>query len=214
MYNLLLIGERIKSTRKERDMTLDDVARAVGVARSTIQRYEAGLIATPKIPVLVAVAKALDVNEHWLMGMSEEKNTTPDFKASDDDRVPIPLLGEVSAGLGRYAQDNVVGYIFEDRVGVGSEEDYVYLKVVGDSMYPEFKDGDLVLVKCQPVVDSGCYGVVMVDDELGVVKRIIYGGGFIELQSVNPMYPPRRFEGEDMERIRVFGLVKGMKRVF
>ena len=123
-------------------------------------------------------------------------------------------MGEVSAGLGRYAQDNVVGYIFEDRVGVGSEEDYVYLKVVGDSMYPEFKDGDLVLVKCQPVVDSGCYGVVMVDDELGVVKRIIYGGGFIELQSVNPMYPPRRFEGEDMERIRVFGLVKGMKRVF
>jgi len=127
MYNLLLIGERIKSTRKERDMTLDDVAKAVGVARSTIQRYEAGLIATPKIPVLVAVAKALGVNEHWLMGVSEEKHTPQDLKPSNDDRVPVPLLGEVSAGLGSYAEDNIVGYIFEDRAGVGNDEDYVYL---------------------------------------------------------------------------------------
>lgn len=212
MYNLKLIGERIKTTRKEKDMTLDDIAKAVGVARSTIQRYEVGVIVAPKIPVLMAIARVLKVNEKWLMGLSDSKDIA--VENNDDDRVAIPLLGEVAAGMGSYASDNIVGYIFEDRASIGNEDEYAYLKVVGDSMYPEFKAGDLVLVRCQPTVESGSYAIVMVDDELGVVKRVIYGNEFIELQSVNPMYPPRRFEGEDVSRIRIFGLVKGMKRIF
>ena len=213
MYNLELIGERIKLTRKEKDMTLDDIAKAVGVARSTIQRYEVGVIVAPKVPVLMAIARVLKVNEKWLMGLSENKEISTESN-TDDDRVAIPLLGEVAAGMGSYAADNIVGYIFEDKASLSGEDEYAYLKVVGDSMYPEFKAGDLVLVKCQPTVESGSYAIVMVDDELGVVKRVIYGNEFIELQSVNPMYPPRRFEGEDVSRIRIFGAVKGMKRVF
>lgn len=212
MYNLILIGERIKSTRKELGMTLDDVAKKVSVARSTIQRYEKGLITSPKIPVLAAIAQALGVNDRWIMGISDDKTITNNNV--NEDKIPIPVLGEVAAGLGSYAQDNIVGYIFEDRAFVNENKEYAYLKVVGDSMYPEFKDGDLVMVQCQPTVDSGSYAVVMVDNDLGVVKRIVYGNSFVELQSVNPMYPPRRFEGEDISRIRIFGLVKGMKRIF
>lgn len=213
MYDLKLIGERIKTTRKEKDMTLDDIAKAVGVARSTIQRYEVGVIVAPKVPVLMAIARVLKVNEKWLMGLSDDKQIRVESN-SDDDRVAIPLLGEVAAGMGSYASDNIVGYIFEDKASIGNEDEYAYLKVVGDSMYPEFKAGDLVLVKCQPTVESGSYAIVMVDDELGVVKRVVYTNDFIELQSVNPMYPPRRFEGEDVARIRIFGVVKGMKRIF
>ena len=41
--------------------------------------------------------------------------------------------------------------------------------------------------------EFGSYAVVMVDSELGMVKRVIYGNNFVELQSVNPMYPPKRF---------------------
>ena len=64
----------------------------------------------------------------------------------------------------------------------------------------------------QASVDSGSIAVVIVDDEDGVIKRVVYGDDFIELQSINPMYPPRRFEGRDVLRIRVFGLVKEVKR--
>ena len=34
----------------------------------------------------------------------------------------------------------------------------------------------------------------MIDEEDGVVKKIVYGPDFIELHSINPMYPVRRFE--------------------
>lgn len=213
MYNLKLIGSRIKEVRKEKNMTLDDVAKTVGVAKSTIQRYEAGLISAPKLPVLVAIANALDVSESWLKGMSDDKTIVKKADINTD-RVPIPVLGEVSAGLGKYAADNITGYIMEDKKQMTSDCEYVYLRVVGDSMYPEFKDGDLVFVKCEPSVISGEYAVVMVDNEMGVVKRVVYGDDYIELQSVNPMYPPRRFNGADAEKIRIFGKVKGMKRMF
>jgi phage terminase large subunit len=56
--------------------------------------------------------------------------------------------------------------------------------------------------------------VVMIDEEDGVVKKIVYGPDFIELHSINPMYPVRRFENEDVTRIRVFGLVREIKRKF
>lgn len=42
----------------------------------------------------------------------------------------------------------------------------------------------------------------------GVVKKINFGKNFMELLSINPMYPPRLFENEEVERISIVGLVK------
>lgn len=66
------IGNRIKYARNLRDVTLDDIAKKVGVAKSTIQRYENGKINTIKIPVVESIALALNVNPSWIVGKSEE----------------------------------------------------------------------------------------------------------------------------------------------
>ena len=42
------IANRIKTVREKRGLTLEDIATATGVARSTIQRYETAKIGTPK----------------------------------------------------------------------------------------------------------------------------------------------------------------------
>lgn len=216
MYDTALIGQRLKQRRKELGLTLDDIANSICVAKSTIQRYEAGFIKSPKIPVIESIARVLHVSTDWLLGKSDvsapTKSPLPAENASC--RAPIAILGLVAAGQGAFAENQITGYLHEDEANLLPGEDYVYLKVVGDSMYPEFKPGDLVLVQCQPTVDSGSYAVVIVDNEDGVVKRVEYGKDFIELHSVNPMYPPRRFEGKDIQRIRIFGLVKGMRRTF
>ena len=215
MYDTALIGARLKQRRKELGLTLDDIAISIGVAKSTIQRYEAGFIRTPKIPVIASIARVLHVSEDWLFGKSEGLAPAKAyFTKENKNRAPIAVLGLVAAGQGAFAEDQITGYIHEDEANLLPGQDYVYLKVVGDSMYPEFKPGDMVLIQCQPTVDSGSYAVVIVDDEDGVVKRVEYGNDFIELHSVNPMYPPRRFAGRDTERIRIFGLVKGLRRTF
>ena len=66
------LGDRIKLARKLRGMTLDAVAREVGVHKSTIQRYEKNEYANPKLPVIESIARALSVNPSWLAGMSSD----------------------------------------------------------------------------------------------------------------------------------------------
>lgn len=61
------IGNRIKTRRKELSLTLNDIGNIVGVASSTIQRYENGTISQYKLPVLESIAKALNVNPTWLV---------------------------------------------------------------------------------------------------------------------------------------------------
>lgn len=69
--DLELLSARLKSARKLRGKTLDDVAASVGMNKSTIQRYETGFIRSPKIPILREIAKYLDVNLDWLLGTDE-----------------------------------------------------------------------------------------------------------------------------------------------
>lgn len=72
MLNQKEIGFRIKQRREELGLTLEDIASYVKVARSTIQRYEAGSISRPKLPVLYSISQALRVSPDWLLGITDD----------------------------------------------------------------------------------------------------------------------------------------------
>lgn len=72
-----LLGKRIKTVREEREITLDVLAYEISLNKSTLSRYERGEIATPKIPVINAIANALHVNPAWLIGKSSDRSYTP-----------------------------------------------------------------------------------------------------------------------------------------
>ncbi len=67
------IGKKIKSEREKLNLTLKDIAEDIGVAISTIQRYENGLIKEIKLPVIQAIANSLNVNPNWLIGKENNK---------------------------------------------------------------------------------------------------------------------------------------------
>lgn len=69
--NCRLLGERIKQRRTELDMTQGDIASQIGVAISTVQRYEKGQIEKIKLPVVEAIAGALEVDLEWLIGKTD-----------------------------------------------------------------------------------------------------------------------------------------------
>lgn len=81
-------GKRIQIRREELRMNLGDVAKEVGVAVSTIQRYEKGKIEKIKLPVIEAIAKALRVNPAWLLGETDQMQL-PD-PATIDNLIPLP----------------------------------------------------------------------------------------------------------------------------
>ena len=81
-------------------------------------------------------------------------------------------------------------------------------------MEPELHDKDLVLVREQDTLDTECYAVVRIDGEDGVVKRVRIDRDRITLTSVNPYYPPRVFEHEQMNDIAIVGKVVQSKRTY
>ena len=129
------------------------------------------------------------------------------FNLPDRELVNVPMIGTVAAGLPLLAEENIRDYFPIPADMLPNTETFL-LRVKGDSMIPKFEEGDLALVRYQQSVDSGSYAVALIDDDNGVIKRVMYGANWIELQSLNPMYSPRRFEGKDVTRVRIFGLVR------
>ena len=66
------LGGRIRFRRNELNMNLEDIARRIGCATSTVQRYEQDSILRIKLPVVESIAKALDVSPGWLLCKTDE----------------------------------------------------------------------------------------------------------------------------------------------
>ena len=201
------IGNRIEKSRKALGMTQEELANTLGLNKSTIQRYESGKIEKIKLPIIEAMANTLGVRPEYLAGKSE--NPESNIEVLPNSKVHmIPVFETVSAGFGAYANDCIIDYIPLYIANISDVQDMMCIKVSGDSMYPKIEDGDIIVVRKQSSVDNGQIAVVLIDGEEGVVKKINFGKNFMELLSINPMYPPRLFENEEVERISIVGLVK------
>ena len=76
-------------------------------------------------------------------------------------------------------------------------------------MYPDYRDGDLVLVLKQDTLNRpGEVGVINYENGELTLKRIDYepGEDWLEMIPINPMYPPKKIEGIDLECCKVIGI--------
>ena len=65
------LARKIKQLRWERDMTLEEVAKIVGVGKSTVRKWETGTIANMGRDKIALLAKALGTTPAYLMGWEE-----------------------------------------------------------------------------------------------------------------------------------------------
>ena len=78
-------------------------------------------------------------------------------------------------------------------------------------MYPDYQDGDKVLVLKQSTLNySGQVGVVIYNDDMGTLKRVEYkmGEDWMKLIPINPTFPPIKITNEELEHCRVLGIPK------
>ena len=66
------IGKRIKFRREQLGWTQEQLGKQLWLNKSTIQRYESGIVAKIKLPILLAMAKQLDVDPNWLALKTDE----------------------------------------------------------------------------------------------------------------------------------------------
>lgn len=209
-----MFWENFKKLCELRNETPNSVCKALGFSNATSTHWKYG--ASPKGKTLTKVADYFGVSVDSLLGDgSPAVNKKPPEIISNADIISdgkniymIPLFENVSAGFGAVADDHIIGYIPMYFTSQAEADESIFITVRGDSMYPKIENGDSVLVHKQSIVDSGTIAVILLDEEDALVKRIVYGDEWIELQSINPMYPPMRFEGAEMLRIQILGAVK------
>lgn len=74
------LSRKIKQLRLERNMTLEQVASIVGVGKSTVRKWETGMIANMKRDKIALLAVALGTTPAYLMGWKEDEkqSNSPD----------------------------------------------------------------------------------------------------------------------------------------
>lgn len=205
------INALLRDKRKEKGLTMREVAEAVGVSEATVSRWESGNIANMGRSKIAALSKILDLTPAEIMGIEDQPNKS---KPNDREFIPveynpthkIPVLGRISAGLPLYAEENIEDYIYTELSG-GNK--YFGLRVVGDSMNAAgILQGDIIIVRQQEEVEDGEIAVVMVGSDDATVKRFHQDGNTIVLspQSYNPIHQAQIYNLKETS-VKVIGKI-------
>ena len=137
--------------------------------------------------------------------MNEVVFLTPDLSSE------LPLLyadGGIPAGFPSPAQDYVDGILDLNKELIQHPAATFYARVVGDSMHPGIKDGDLLVVDRSLEAFDDCVAVCCLNDEF-TIKRVDLSNkadGVIRLVPDNPKYEPITVSEED--KFILWGVVR------
>ena len=198
----LNIGPNIKKYRKSKGFTQQELADRSSISRSYLGDIEGGRY-NPSIGTLEDIANALDVKVNSLID------------SSSSNAVTIPVLGRIAAGIPLEAITDIIDYeeIPEKMARCG---EYFALEVKGDSMEPKFSEGDVVIVRKQPTIESGEIAIVIVNNEDATMKVVKKHDTGIFLVSTNPNYEPRFFTNEEVVNlpVKILGKVVELRAKF
>ena len=204
MKNNKEVVEMVKQLTKEQNMSMSELARRVGIAKSAISRYFNG---TRELPLnrIEDFARALHTTSHFLLGVEPETQKG----------IKIPVLGTVPAGIPMSAIEDIIDYE-EIPKSWENQGEFFGLKIKGDSMYPTLENGDVVIVKKQSTADNGDTVIVMVNGDDATCKRYERSETGIMLIPNNSAYNPVFYTNEEIEALplTIIGKVVELRRKF
>lgn len=133
--------------------SMREISQKVGISCATVQRYLSTMRDEGKIKY----------SGHRSITSSQ---SVCDFR----EILKVPVLGRVSCGLPKYAEENIEEYINLPTSIFGNGNFYI-LYASGDSMIEAgINDGDMVLIRVQNTAEVGDIVVALIDDEV-TLKR-------------------------------------------
>ncbi|MDD6735720.1 MAG: S24 family peptidase [Clostridiales bacterium] len=203
-----MFGSKLKDLRKRAGLSQEELAKKLGISKSTIGMYEQGQRKKPQSDeVLKSIADFFGVSLDYLMGYEGSGLTAEDMARYNLRPIAtkkIPMLGSIPCGVPTMCEQDFETFI---EVSDSINADFC-LTAKGDSMInARILDGDVVFIREQSTVENGEIAAVLVNDNEVTLKRFYY---YPELQQIilyaeNPKYQPMVYEGEALGHIRVLG---------
>lgn len=199
------LSAKIRDLRAKHGLTLEQVAQQVGVGRSTVRKWETGMIANMRRDKIEKLATALHTSPGYLMGWEDEVGITSSYLPANIIPMPemkkIPLIGSIACGAPILAEEHIEDYVDLPR---HFKADFS-LTCKGDSMInARIFDGDIVYIRQQETVNNGEIAAVLIGTE-ATLKRVRLFDDHIVLEPENPMYKPLVYWNEEMNTVRILG---------
>lgn len=199
------ISNRIKMGMKIRNMKQVDIIERTGINKGALSSYISGKYA-PKQNNIYKIAKALDVNEAWLMGYDVPSgrsiaNSIPDktendyFVSNSSDIINKNLSGGLKNDICCSKQIPVLGNVPGDSIMKKLESlktDVFPMKVIDNSMSGDgIVSGCEVVISLSATVDNGDIAVVELFGKGTFLRRFQrLGDGNISLLATDQVTPP------------------------
>lgn len=222
------VNERIKSRRMACGLTQDQVANRVGVTRVAVSHWERGG-ADPNGRYLNELAAALGVSVDWLLTGKEEGSMGvseppfPGYRNVEPAEIPqgtrVPILSYVQAGQWREmceqatAFDGSLEYVAAG-VSVGSCAFGLWVR--GNSMEPDFKEGDLLIVDPDEAPKAGDFVIAKNGSEEATFKKYRSRGEYDDGRprfELVPLNDDHETLSTDQTHIAIIGVVVEHRRI-
>ena len=203
-----MYGSAIKKLRLKNKITQVELANVLNVKQSTIAMWETDK-REPDLETIKKISSIFNVTPNDMLGVfhvvQEQKRSA----------IRIPVLGKIPAGVPIDAIEDIID--FEEvpaHWGKGGKE-YFALQLDGDSMYPKYINGDVVIFQKADDCDSGIDCAVIVNGFEATFKKLIKQPNGIVLQPLNTsMYESTFYSNVEVEELplRVIGIAKEIRR--
>ena len=166
------IQEKIKSRRLELNLTLEDVAKALGVNKSTVLRYESKDIEKMPIDLVPPLAQVLQCSPEYLMGWEDD---VQEVSIKFNDYFPLHYSTNLSAGTLDELLDSEPDAVVYVPIKFQMRRKQLHaFKVNGTSMNNVIQDGSIVVVESVPSIHNLKEGTIVVAwvEGCATVKRL------------------------------------------
>lgn len=163
------MGRRIRDLRKARNMTMVELAELLEVSQPAISQWESG-VTSPHRETLLELSKIFRTPVGVIMGESDEApaNAIPGPPSNGVNTMPtdVPVFGMAVGGSSGDFRFNgqVVDYVRRPP-GIAHARNVYALWIMGNSMAPWNKDGDLIYVSSARPPIAGDYVVIQLNDD-------------------------------------------------
>lgn len=223
----MFLGDLIKQYRTINKLSLREFASRCGLSHTYISALEknidsrTGKPIAPTLDTVKYVAKGMNTSiEEILKILDEEQefvlnqDLPSTHKNNSSNSAVVFVYGTIPAGIPMECIEDILDTeeISADMLKGGKQ--YFGLKIKGDSMEPDYLDGDVIIFQKQDDCENGDDCVVMVNGNDGTFKRVFKNENGIILQPLNPKYSPKVYSNEQIENlpVKIIGIVEEIRR--
>lgn len=208
-------------------MSQREFAKKCGLSHTYIAALEknidprTGKPIAPTLDTVKYVSKAMNLPIDELLKMLDDDqgfliNADKDIyeKYFSSNSAVVFVYGTIPAGIPMECIEDIIDTEEISADMLKGDKQYFGLKIKGNSMYPDYLDGDTIILEKTDDCESGDECCVMVNGSDGTFKKVIKNENGIILQPLNSEYQPMFYTNEQIKSlpVRIIGKVVELRR--